>query len=196
MPSGDVIDAPERAHTPSESGFTVIISGHFLLATATPQRAAEELHTMSTPTEMVVDRPGLDRLVAAVADEEYYAFDTEFHTERTYVPDLALIQVAWADKVAMVDPLAVDPAPLATIFNGPGTAVAHAAFQDLDVLQAACGAVPSTSSIPRSPPASSACRRRRCPAWSTSCSALRCPRPTGSRTGWRDRSATARSPTP
>jgi ribonuclease D len=99
---------------------------------------------MSTPTEMVVDRPGLDRLVAAVADEEYYAFDTEFHTERTYVPDLALIQVAWADNVALVDPLAVDPEPLATIFNGPGTAVAHAAFQDLDVLQAACGAVPST----------------------------------------------------
>jgi ribonuclease D len=98
---------------------------------------------MSTPTEMVVDRPGLDRLVAAVADEEYYAFDTEFHTERTYVPDLALIQVAWADNVALVDPLAVDPEPLATIFNGPGTAVAHAAFQDLDVLQAACGAVPS-----------------------------------------------------
>jgi ribonuclease D len=99
---------------------------------------------MSTPTEMVVDRPGLDRLVAAVADEAYYAFDTEFHTERTYVPDLALIQVAWADNVALVDPLAVDPEPLATIFNGPGTAVAHAAFQDLDVLQAACGAVPST----------------------------------------------------
>src|SRR5580704_5536410 len=104
----------------------------------------EALRTMSTPTEMVVDRPGLDRLVAAVADEEYYAFDTEFHTERTYVPDLALIQVAWADNVALVDPLAVDPEPLATIFNGPGTAVAHAAFQDLDVLQAACGAVPST----------------------------------------------------
>ncbi len=99
---------------------------------------------MSTQADMVVDRPGLDRLVAAVAGEEYYAFDTEFHTERTYVPDLALIQIAWADNVALVDPLAVDPEPLATVFNGPGTAVAHAAFQDLDVLQAACGAVPAS----------------------------------------------------
>ncbi len=99
---------------------------------------------VSAPAVMVVDRPGLDQLVAAVADEEYYAFDTEFHTERTYVPDLALIQIAWADKVALVDPLAVDPEPLATIFSGPGTAVAHAAFQDLDVLQAACGAVPTS----------------------------------------------------
>ncbi len=93
---------------------------------------------------MVVDRPGLDQLVAAVAGEEYYAFDTEFHTERTYVPDLALIQIAWADKVALVDPLAVDPEPLAALFSGPGTAVAHAASQDLDVLQAACGTVPAT----------------------------------------------------
>ena len=36
------------------------------------------------------------------------------------------------------------PEPLAAVFSGPGTAVAHAAFQDLDVLQAACGAVPAT----------------------------------------------------
>jgi ribonuclease D len=92
---------------------------------------------------MVVDRGGLDQLVEALADQDYYAFDTEFHTERTYVPDLALIQIAWADQVALVDPLAVDPEPLGAVFSGPGTAVAHAAFQDLDVLQAACGAVPA-----------------------------------------------------
>ena len=74
-----------------------------------------------------------------------YGFDTEFHTERTYVPDLALIQIAWADKVALVDPLAVDPAPAGRASSaGPGVAVAHAASQDLDVLMAACGAVPAT----------------------------------------------------
>ena len=84
------------------------------------------------------------RSIAEVAAEDYYAFDTEFHTERTYVPDLALIQIAWTDKVALVDPLAVDPAPLAAVFGGPGVAVAHAASQDLDVLLAACGAVPAT----------------------------------------------------
>ena len=93
---------------------------------------------------LVTDAGGLASLVAAVAGEEYYSFDTEFHTERTYVPDLALIQMSWADRVALVDPLAVDPAPLAEIFDGPGIAVAHAASQDLDVLMAACGAVPAT----------------------------------------------------
>jgi ribonuclease D len=76
---------------------------------------------------MVVDTAGLRSLVADLVTEEFYGFDTEFHTEKTYVPDLALIQIAWADKVALVDPLAVDPAP-----------------QDLDVLMAACGTVPAT----------------------------------------------------
>jgi ribonuclease D len=101
--------------------------------------------TMSAPDvpAMVVDPAGLAALVEALTGEEYYAFDTEFHTERTYVPDLALIQIAWADRVALVDPLAVDLTPLAAVFNGPGTAVAHAAGQDLDVLLAACGALPA-----------------------------------------------------
>jgi len=96
------------------------------------------------PVRLVVDPGALRELVAEVAVEECYGFDTEFHTERTYVPDLALIQIAWADKVALVDPLAVDPAPLAQVFGGPGVAVAHAASQDLDVLMAACGTVPAT----------------------------------------------------
>ncbi len=92
---------------------------------------------------MVDDPSGLAALVDALEGEEYYGFDTEFHTERTYVPDLALIQIAWADQVALVDPLAVDPAPLAAVLNGPGMAVAHAAGQDLDILLAACGALPA-----------------------------------------------------
>jgi ribonuclease D len=93
---------------------------------------------------MVMNPEGLEMLLAEVVGEESYAFDTEFHTERTYVPDLALIQIAWRDRVALVDPRAVDPAPLAAVFGGPGIAVAHAASQDLDVLMAACGTIPET----------------------------------------------------
>jgi ribonuclease D len=96
------------------------------------------------PATMVTDTAGLEALVARMVGEPYYAFDTEFHTERTYVPHLALIQIAWGDEVALVDPLAVDPAPLAGLFGGPGVAVAHAAVQDLDILMAACGTVPTT----------------------------------------------------
>ena len=145
---------------------------------------------------MVVDPAGLAALVDALTGEEYYAFDTEFHTERTYVPDLALIQIAWADRVALVDPLAVDPAPLAAVFNGPGKAVAHAAGQDLDVLLAACGALPAQSSTRRSWPGSSACRHPPWPDWWTRCSGSPSPRPTASRTGSNVPSPNARSPTP
>ena len=97
-----------------------------------------------TPDVLVTDEAALRALVTEVAAEDSYAVDTEFHTERTYVPELALIQVAWRDKVALIDPRAVDPAPLGEVLGGRGTAVAHAASQDLDVLMAACGAVPAT----------------------------------------------------
>jgi ribonuclease D len=92
---------------------------------------------------LVVDADDLEALCTEVAGEEHYGIDTEFHTERTYYPTLALIQLAWRDKVALVDPLAVDPAPLARVFSGPGTAVAHAAEQDLQILETACGAIPA-----------------------------------------------------
>jgi ribonuclease D len=93
---------------------------------------------------LVADPSQLETLCSELADEEAYAIDTEFHLERTYYPQLALIQVGWADRVALIDPLAVDPAPLGRVFSGPGIAVAHAADQDLDILEAACGVVPTT----------------------------------------------------
>jgi ribonuclease D len=100
---------------------------------------------VSDPTpSLVVQADQLDQLCADIEGEEYYALDTEFHTERTYYPQLALIQLGWAGRVALVDPLALDPKPLARLFSGPGIAVAHAAGQDMDVLEAACGAAPAT----------------------------------------------------
>jgi ribonuclease D len=93
---------------------------------------------------MVTTSAELDSLCEEISGAPYYALDTEFHTERTYYPKLALIQLGWADRVALVDPLAVDPQPLARLFQGPGIAVAHAAEQDIDVLDTACGAVPAT----------------------------------------------------
>jgi ribonuclease D len=82
--------------------------------------------------------------VARLADEPRYAVDTEFHRERTYAPRLALLQLAWFGGCAVVDPLSVDVAPLRAVLEGPGTAVLHAAGQDLEVLLRACGTVPSS----------------------------------------------------
>ena len=80
----------------------------------------------------------VDRLVA----EPRYALDTEFHRERTYFPQLALLQLASLSEIALVDPLACDMAPLRRLFASDALAVLHAAQQDLDVLTHACGAVP------------------------------------------------------
>src|SRR4051812_10025815 len=85
----------------------------------------------------------LDDLVADLSGVDAYAVDTEFHRERTYYPQLALVQIAWPGGCALVDPLAVDVAPLAKVLNGPGLAVVHAADQDLEVLNNACGTIPS-----------------------------------------------------
>lgn len=85
---------------------------------------------------------GLEGLVAELVEADAYAVDTEFHRERTYYAHLDLVQIAWAGGLALVDPLAVDIAPLARVLDGSGLAVLHAADQDLEVLRASCGTVP------------------------------------------------------
>jgi ribonuclease D len=98
--------------------------------------------TESSP-RWIDSRKSLRDLIVLLSDEPLYALDTEFHRERSYFPHLALVQLAWEGGVAVVDPLAVDVAPLKTLLQGPGLAVCHAAEQDLEVLQRACGTVPA-----------------------------------------------------
>jgi ribonuclease D len=84
----------------------------------------------------------LQTLIDELLGEEAYAIDTEFLRERTYYPQLALVQIGWGDKVAIVDPLAVDIGPLRQLLESDVLAVFHAADQDLEVLDLACGAIP------------------------------------------------------
>ena len=90
----------------------------------------------------VDDAAELDDLVDVLSAQPRYALDTEFHREKTYFPRLALIQLAWPDGLVLVDPQALDPAPLRRLFASPALVVAHAAQQDLDVLTHAMGAIP------------------------------------------------------
>ena len=70
--------------------------------------------------------------------------DTEFFRERTYYPLPALVQVADADGVAMVDPLEIsDFTPLAELLTDRSVVkVMHACGEDLDVLERLTGATP------------------------------------------------------
>ncbi len=114
-------------------------------------RAGDSLTTEEeavTPL-LVEGRAALDSLVDRLLEADRYALDTEFHRERTYWPHLALVQVAWPASndapagVALIDPLEVDVTPLSKLLAGPGLMVAHAAEQDLEVLEQACGRGPT-----------------------------------------------------
>lgn len=91
----------------------------------------------------VDDEKAFAELVELLAQVDVYGLDTEFHRERTYHARLALLQLSWREGVAVVDPLAVDVAPLAEVLRGPGLCVMHAASQDLEILERVCGTVPS-----------------------------------------------------
>ena len=78
----------------------------------------------------------LRRLCAQAQTEGRLAIDLEFIRENTYVPQLALVQIAVSDTCAIVDPLAVDDlSPLVEVLTDPGIfKVLHAAGQDVEVL--------------------------------------------------------------
>lgn len=68
--------------------------------------------------------------------------DTEFHRERTYFPKVALIQIAWSGGLALIDPLEIDLTPMAALLESETLWVMHAAGQDIEVFQRACGTAP------------------------------------------------------
>jgi ribonuclease D len=91
----------------------------------------------------VGDAAGLREVIAEMLETGTYGLDTEFHREKTYFAHLALLQLAWGDgEVALVDPLAVDIAPLAEVLDRDEICLMHAASQDLPILERACGVVP------------------------------------------------------
>lgn len=95
------------------------------------------------PHTWVDNQAALARVVEQLIDQPRYALDTEFHGERTYHPQLALIQIAWDGGLALIDPLAVDPQPLCDVLRSPAVMVAHACDQDLAILERHCGVLPA-----------------------------------------------------
>jgi len=97
---------------------------------------------VSAAPRLIDSSAELETVVDTLLDQPAYALDTEFHRERTYFPKLALVQLAWDGDLVLVDPLAVDVAPLAEVLRSDATAVLHAADQDLEILELVCGTVP------------------------------------------------------
>ena len=86
----------------------------------------------------------LVELLAEACDAPSYALDTEFHREQTYFPRLGLVQLAWADRVILLDPLATSLEPLGVLLDSAATAVMHAPDQDLEILRHLVDQVPAS----------------------------------------------------
>lgn len=94
------------------------------------------------PFRWIDQQPDLDDLAPELAAAGVVGWDTEFHRERSYYPHLALVQVAWAGGIALLDPLALDLKPLAAVLDNT-ISVLHASDQDITILERSCGAAPA-----------------------------------------------------
>ncbi len=94
--------------------------------------------------ELYVDTPdGLAELCGRLASSRWLTLDTEFMREKTYYPQLCLLQVATPELAACIDPLAIDIGPLLDVlYDQQILKVFHAARQDLELFYGLRGAVP------------------------------------------------------
>jgi ribonuclease D len=98
------------------------------------------------PPALITETDALAALCARLRAEPFVTVDTEFMRERTYWPELCLVQLAGESEVALVDALApgLDLAPLGALLADPAvTKVFHAARQDVEIFLLKFGAVPS-----------------------------------------------------
>jgi ribonuclease D len=93
----------------------------------------------------VTTQDALQELCRRMASVSWVALDTEFMREKTYYPQLCLLQLATPDWAACVDPLAdLDLAPLyEQLFRTDVTKVLHAAGQDMEIFFHQHGRLPT-----------------------------------------------------
>jgi ribonuclease D len=95
--------------------------------------------------ELVAEPAALAALCARIAAAPRIAIDTEFHTEKHFTPKLMVVQIAFDDAVAIVDPLAfADLRPLADAL-GAASVVGHALSSDLRIVDDMFGTLPKAA---------------------------------------------------
>ncbi len=100
---------------------------------------------MEKRNTLIQNEADLEILVANAKQNDAVALDTEFVWERTYYPQLGLIQIALSDENCyLIDPLAIkNLQALGQLLSDRGVIkILHDAPQDLAILQRATGATP------------------------------------------------------
>lgn len=98
---------------------------------------------MSVP---YIDNPAdLAAYCNELRQHDWFALDTEFMREKSYYPQLCLIQIATPDGAACIDPFGIDDlGPLLELLYDPAILkVFHAARQDLEIFHVMRGTPPA-----------------------------------------------------
>lgn len=100
---------------------------------------------MKTDHTLITTSHALNELCEHIAQQSWVTLDTEFLREKTYRPQLCLIQVATEEHVACIDPQTIDDfSAFYEILSNPNIVkVLHAAHQDLEIFYIATQTVPS-----------------------------------------------------
>ena len=79
-----------------------------------------------------------------LANQPFITVDSEFIREHTYYPKLCLIQVAYEDDAAIIDPLSdIDLKPFFAVLQNPNVVkVFHAGRQDIEIFYNLSGQIP------------------------------------------------------
>ncbi len=94
---------------------------------------------------LITDNDRLAEFCEQLQGAPYLAVDTEFMREKTYHAQLCLVQVAYGEHAAAIDPLApgIDLAPLKELLaDTRSVKVLHSAVQDLGIFLQGMGHVP------------------------------------------------------
>ena len=108
----------------------------------TPDRSAGGL----PPPRLIETTKDLESLCRRLRKEAFVTVDTEFMRERTYWPELCVVQLAGATEVAVIDAEApqIDLTSLGELLADPAvTKVFHAARQDIEIFVLRFGEVPT-----------------------------------------------------
>ena len=95
---------------------------------------------------LITETAALDALCTRLRAEPFVTVDTEFMRERTYYPELCVVQLGGAAENAVIDTQAagLDLAPLGALMRDETTLkVFHAARQDVEIFLELFGSVPA-----------------------------------------------------
>jgi len=95
---------------------------------------------------LITDTAALTALCERLMAEPYVTIDTEFMRERTYYPELCVVQLAGVDDIAVIDTLTpgIDLTALGLLLADTGVVkVFHAARQDVEIFLELFGSVPA-----------------------------------------------------